>query len=468
MRQSYAEGQVVEGFRLLRRLHQGGMGSLWAVEREEPATAPPDEGPLAMKIPSLAEGEDVSAIVGFEVEQLILPRLSGPHVPRFVAAGDFSRLPFLVMERVEGRSLVGDVEAAPLPPDRVVETGLRLARALQDLHRQRVLHLDLKPSNVMIRPDGSAVLLDFGLSRHDDLPDLLAEESDVPMGTGAYISPEQIVGDRGDRRSDIFALGVMLYELVTGKLPFGSPQGRGGMLKRLWRDPVPPRRHAPDCPEWLQEVILRCLEIDPEKRYATPAQLAFALQHPEQVALTERARRTQQDGVLVTLKRWLRSRRVERRLRPAVVQHLSTAPIVMAAVDLSNGVDPLADVLRVHARRALDADPDARLACVTVLKTAILAVESTGEGAGNPYVQRLVELKEWARPLADGDDRVSYHVLEAVDPASALIEYAHHNSVDHIVVGARASSALRRYLGSVSAQVVAEAPCTVTVVRLPA
>lgn len=463
-RLDHVEGQVVEGFRLLRRLHRGGMGSLWEVERE--AAGPAAEPRLAMKIPSLAEGEDVSAIVGFEVEQLILPRLSGPHVPRFIAAGDFSRLPFLVMELVEGRSLVADVEAGPQPVATVVETGARVAAALQDLHRQKVLHLDLKPANVMIRDDGTAVLLDFGLSRHDEIPDLLAEESDVPMGTGAYIAPEQIAGERNDPRSDIFALGVMLYQFLTGQLPFGSPNSRGGMTRRLWRDPPPPRELSPECPDWLQEIILRCLEVDPDKRFATPAQVAFALQHPDQVVVTDRGRRLRQDGFLVAFRRWLRARNQRSRPRPAVTEHLSAAPIVMAAVDLSNGVDPLAEALRHHARRALETTPDARLACVTVLKTAILAVETPQADGGNAYVQRLVELKDWARPIANGDDRVSYHVLEAIDPADALVEYARHNHVDHVVLGARASSALRRYLGSVSAKVVAEAPCTVTVVRV--
>jgi nucleotide-binding universal stress UspA family protein len=137
----------------------------------------------------------------------------------------------------------------------------------------------------------------------------------------------------------------------------------------------------------------------------------------------------------------------------------------MAAVDLTHGVTPLAEALRSHVKRALDAAPGARLACVTVLRTALLALESGDEGT-NAYVQRLVELKDWASPLSRGDERASYHVLEAVDPAAALIDYAQKNAVDEIVLGARASSALRRYLGSVSAKVVAEAPCTVTVVRV--
>lgn len=454
------QGAVIDGFRLDERIHNGPMSSLWLASLE----GSPEK--LVMKIPSLAEGDDVSAIVGFEVEQMILPRLSGPHAPRFVAAGDFSKTPYLVMQCVDGESLARIAGRAPLPPEEVANLGARIARGLQELHRQKVLHLDLKPANIMLGVDGTAVFLDFGLSRHDELPDLLGEESDVPMGTGAYISPEQIEGERNEPRSDIFALGVILYELVTGRLPFGNPQRKGGMKRRLWKDPLPPRKVNPLCPDWLQEVILRCLEVDAHARYATPAQVAFALQNPEQVAISERGKRWRTDGFVTVLRRWLRSGHGRWERKPRIAESVVGAPIVMAAVDLSNGIDPLAELLRIHARRALDADPESRLACVTILKTALLAVEKDVDAEGNNiYVQRLVALKDWARPIGVDDERVSVHVLEAVDPAAALIEYARKNQVDHIVMGARANSALRRYLGSVSAQVVAEASCTVTVVR---
>ncbi|MCP8937965.1 bifunctional serine/threonine-protein kinase/universal stress protein [Alsobacter sp. SYSU M60028] len=456
-----AEGVIIDGFRLERRIHNGPMSSLWLVSRDG------DPTPMVMKLPSLAEGEDVSAIVGFEVERMILPRLTGAHVPRFVAAADLSRTPYLVMEKVEGQNLAEIADAAPLPPERVAELGARIARGLQELHRQRVLHLDLKPANIMIGPGGDAVFLDFGLSRHDELPDLLGEESDVPMGTGAYIAPEQIEGDRTEPRSDVFALGVILYELVTGRLPFGNPQRKAGMKRRLWKDPTPPRKLNPACPDWLQEIVLRCLEVDPYQRYATPAQVAFALQHPDQVTVTERGKRWRADGPLTVLRRWLRSGNPRWERKPPISEQVVGAPIVMAAVDLGNGVDALGELLRIHARRALDVDPQSRLACVTILKTALLQVESGVDAQGNNlYVQRLIALKDWARPIGLDDERVSVHVLEAVDAAAALIEYARKNQVDHIVMGARANSALRRYLGSVSAQVVAEAPCTVTVVRL--
>ena len=462
------EGDVVDGFVLGACLHRATMSSLWRVTRQDGAR--PDEPPLLMKIPSIAEGDDVSAIIGFELEQMILPRLSGPHVPRHVASGDFAAVPHLVMEEVTGESLLAVARRAPLPAAAVIDLGTRIARALQDLHRQHVLHLDLKPANIMLRPDGTVVFLDFGLSRHDELPDLLGEESDVPMGTGAYIAPEQVLGDRSEPRSDLFALGVILYELLTGVLPFGFPQRKAGMMTRLWRDPVPPRARQPDCPPVLQELLLQCLEVDPANRPSSAAQLAFALSHPDQVPLGPRAARLQRDGAWTVIRRWLSTRRGRRTsTTPRIASTLAAAPIVLAAVDLTGGQDALSDAIRIHAGRVLAAEPGARLACVTVLRTALLSLEADAAGEGSTaYLQRLVELRAWAAPLAGGDTaRVSFHVLEAVDPAAALVGYVRHNHIDHVVIGARAASALRRYLGSVSAQVVAEAPCTVTVVRVP-
>jgi eukaryotic-like serine/threonine-protein kinase len=131
-------------------------------------------------------------------------------------------------------------------------------------------------------------------------------------------------------------------------------------------------------------------------------------------------------------------------------------------------VDAMAEALRRAVQRVLETEPGARLACVTVLKTSRIGVDLQVDADGRSlHVQRLVELKHWARPLRRAPDRITYHVLQAPDAADALVHHARNNHVDHIVIGARGSSALRRYLGSVSAQVVAEAPCTVTVFRRP-
>lgn len=342
---------------------------------------------------------------------------------------------------------------------------MKVAHALHDLHRQHVIHLDVKPSNVMFRATGEAVLIDFGFSRHEMLPDLLDEEFREPFGTTPYMAPEQVLQDRCDPRSDLFALGVMMYFFVAGERPFGNPRG-SQIRRRLWRTPVPPRARNPECPPWLQEVILRCLEVDPNDRYATAAQLALDLENPEQIQLTERAERLERDSGMKTFKRWLKARKAQPLETPNIAGQLSRAPIILAAVDLSPGNEDLADAQRVLVNRILSIEDGARIACVNILKTSRIAVDILEDEEGRSlHVQRLIQLRHWAATLDLPKERVTYSVLEAPDPAGALIDYARHNNVDHIVIGARASSAIRRYLGSVSSQVVAEAPCSVTVVR---
>ena len=454
------KGLVLDGFTLVEPIKLGGMAQIWHVTREG------EDAGLVMKIPLILDGDDPTMIVGFEMEQMILPRLKGPHVPRFVANGDFSAQPYIVMERIVGRSLYERMGEAPFPADEVARIGLAVAAALHDLHRQRVLHLDVKPANVIMRDDGTAVLVDFGLARHLTLPDLLAEEFRVPMGTAPYMAPEQVLNGRDDPRSDIFALGAVLYELATGRQPFGDPKGRRALRRRLWSDPRPPRAVRPDCPPWLQEIILRCLAIDPAERYPTAAQLAFDLAHPDQVRLTDRAGKLARDPWTLRLKRWFRAAGAERPPPRPIDESFHEAPIVVAAVDLSDDYSDVADAVRVMAGRMLSLLPGARLACVNVLKLKRLGIDETMGADGRPlHVSRLVLLRGWAEPLGLPADRVTYHVLEAVDPADAIVIHARENNVDQIVMGARASSTARRYLGSVSAKVAAEASCTVTVVR---
>jgi nucleotide-binding universal stress UspA family protein len=452
-------GDVVDGFILEAKLPAGGMAGFWRVSRPDISV------PLIMKIPLLRAGEDPITIVGYEMEHMILPRLSGSHVPHFIGAGPFEQ-PYIVMELIEGRSVRELLAETPLPPDRVAAISAQIAFALHDIHRQHVLHLDLKPSNVFLRPNGEAVLIDYGLAHHELLPDLVAEEIDGPVGTGPYVAPEQVLRDRTDPRSDIFALGVIMYFLATGERPFGEPQRAAEWRRRLWRDPFPPRSWNPQVPPWLQEIILRCLEVDPDRRYATAAQLAFDLQHPNEVALTRRAERLHRDGFLTVLLRRLRaSRAPSPPRRKSVSGMLAGAPIVVAAVDLDSGA-PLADALRDAVRRVLVTDPSARLACVHVRKTAGLAIDPWEDAQGrNLHLQRMIELKHWACALPIDPTRITYHVLEGSDPGAALVEYARNNQIDHLLLGARGQTPLRRYLGSTSTHVVAQAPCTVTIVR---
>lgn len=458
-------GMVIDDFRLEEKLHKGGMATLWRVVRIN-GDADAQQEPLLMKIPILADHNDPAAIVGFEVEQMIMPKLKGIHVPHYVAAGDFTGHPYIVMGLIGGKSLRARFDEAPLPIEEVVEIGIKVAYALHDLHRQNVIHLDIKPSNIMFRDSGEAILIDYGLSRHDKLPDLLAEEFRLPMGTGPYISPEQVLHIRNDPRSDLFALGVLMYHLATGERPLGNPTSVSGLRRRLYRDATPPRALNDNIPLWLQEIILRCLEVNPAARHDTAAQLAFDLQNPEQVQLTERAHKRARDGFGTVTKRWFRSMGMEPMPQQSASQQLSRAPIIMVAIDLSYGSEALSEALRVAARRVLQTEPGARLACVTVQKTNRIGMDEFIDKEGrNIHVKHLVGLKHWARPLGIPADKITYHTLEAPDAAAAIIDYAKVNDVDHIVIGSRGSSAFRRYLGSVSSQVVAQADCTVTVVK---
>ena len=455
-------GLKIDGFPLGEKLHTGGFATIWDV------THPDHDLPMVMKVPTILDGYDGPTIVGFEVEQMIMPRLSGPHVPRVLGSGGFEVMPYIVVEKIDGGSFLQVFQKAPLPLSDVIEIAARMVHAVADLHRQHVIHLDLKPENFLQRKTGEMVLVDYGLSRHDLLPDLLAEEFKIPMGTFPYIAPEQYLRCRDDPRSDLFALGAMLYVLATGKMPWGTPETVRGVRKRLWRDPVPPRAIRPEIPEWLQEIILRALVVDPMRRYQTAAQMAFDLGHPQQVKLTDRAHKMKQDGWLQVFDRW----RVMRKLRKfeapkSMAAQMAAVPVIVTAVDLSPEGERLADALRNAIKRMLVTEPEARIACVNILKTARIGIDQTTDDQGNNlHVARLVALKAWAEAIDLPDHRLTCAVLEGPDPGQAIIDYATTNKVDHILMGARGHSTTRRYLGSVSAQVVAEAHCSVTVIRV--
>jgi nucleotide-binding universal stress UspA family protein len=453
-------GELIDGFLVGERIHSGGMGVLHRVSRPDLAF------PAVMKVPRLGPGEPASSIVSFEVEQNVLAALHGPHVPRFVAAGDLTVRPYLVMEEVKGRPLTEWVRRAPIPASEVAELGAALASALDALHRQEAIHLDVKPSNVMLRPDGSAVLIDLGLAHHAHYPDLLAEEYRRPIGSAPYISPEQVVGVRSDPRSDLFSLGVVLYQLATGKLPFGFP-GPRTLRRRLWRVPVPPRAIVPSVPDWLQEVILHCLEPDAARRPASAAQVAFDLSHPGQVQVGERGRRVRGVGPLALAGRWLRAAGYVPAPVPLPSSQVASAPILMVAVATQHGDEATLHALREAVRRLLAAPGPHRLACVTVIRpVSELGGSREDETAARQRIRHLALLRSWAEPLGLGAGRISFHVLEAGGVAEALLAFARQNRVHHVVIGAPARVIpLRVLLGTVASQVAMDAPCTVTMVR---
>ncbi len=458
-------GTLLDGFVLEECIHSGGMAHIYRVHYADTVRSPGFA--MAMKIPRMTAGDGGENIVGFEVECQIMQVLQGTHVPRFVAAGDLDRVPYLVMEYIEGHTLDHWLQPDTQPDvDTIARLGAAMARAVHALHQQNTVHLDLKPANVLFRPDGSAVLLDFGLSCHAHYPDLLAEQLRKAVGSPAWIAPEQVVGVRGDPRSDLFAVGVMLYQLCTGELPFGEPQTQGGLRQRLWMDPPPPRQYAPLLPEWLQEVVLRCLEPSADKRYPSGAHLAFDLSHPDQVAITERGRKTTGTTFRTHFKRWLKAAGMHYQPSPLPAQQIEEVPIVMVAVPHVDATDATLYSLRQAAARSLGTRPGARLACVTVIAGS--ATQGADDSRSETSLQRrhITTLRQWAQPLGHPGQQTSYHVLESGDVAHALLHYARGNHVSVIVMGS-ATHGLKtqRLLATVPIKVAMHAPCTVVLVK---
>ena len=458
-------GTPVDGFVVSECIHAGGMAHIYRVHY---ANGLPDPGfAMAMKIPRMTVGDGAETIVSFEVELQILQTLQGPHVPRFVAAGDLQRLPYLVMEYLEGRTLDHWLEPGHRPDDATIaRLGAAMARATHSLHQQNVCHLDLKPANVLFTHEDHAVLLDFGLSSHAQLPDLLAEEQRKAVGSPAWIAPEQVVGVRGDPRSDVFAIGVMLYELATGELPFGAPTTTGGLRQRLWMTPVPPRKRRADVAPWLQELILRCLEPEAAQRSPSAAHLALDLAHPEQVTQTERAQQLQGTPWRTHLKRWIKAAGMHYQPSPLPSRQIEDVPILMVAVPHEDVTDATLYSLRQAVARSLGIRPGARLACVTVLSPSASSLQDSSRSETALHRQHMARLRQWAQGLDLTGHAVSYHVLEGSDVARALVHYAEGNHVSMMILGAATHGLqTQRFLATVPVRVARDAPCTVILVK---
>jgi serine/threonine protein kinase len=449
-------GTEFDGFRLGEKMHVGTMAWIFRL------MGPEGPLPLIMKIPKVGLDERPANVISFEVERMVLGALAqGAHHPTLVAYGDVETTPYLVMEHIEGIRLHDWTRRAPLPPEETARLGHAFALALHDIHRQDVIHLDLKSTNVLYRASGEAALIDFGLSNHRHYPDLLAEEFRFPVGNWSYMSPEQVLGVRCDPRSDVFALGALLYELATGKQPFGLPKSVAQLRRRLYRDPVPPRAIVAATPDWLQEIILHCLEVDGRDRYASAAQVAFDLANPEQVELTRRGARRRRAGWASLARRWMGVKNFEPAPCPPPSTTITRAPIVLVAIASLQADEALFEALRDAVSRICAVDKRCRVACITVLPPAATLTDDTETGR---HIKHLVNLRRWAKPLELAEERVTYHVLESERPALALIDFASMNEVDQILIGAPRSAT--RWSAGVPAQVVAGAPCSVTVVRL--
>jgi serine/threonine-protein kinase len=244
--------------------------------------------PVAIKVPHPEMENDDTFFGRFERETQIGSDLDHPGVMKVFRVDEPSHL-YMVMEWVEGRELRKLLmERGKLPQARAVAITIGIAKALDYIHSHGVVHRDLKPENIMVDRDDRIKLIDFGIAGRTGARQLTFGSLSQIMGTPDYIAPEQVNGKHGDARSDIFALGVMLYEMVTGKTPFRGPNPFAVMNDRLVSNPIPPRELEPSVTPQLQEVIYRAMRRDPLTRYRTASEFAYDLEHPDQVKVSNR------------------------------------------------------------------------------------------------------------------------------------------------------------------------------------
>jgi len=243
---------------------------------------------VAIKIPHPEMEADPILWDRFEREADIGKKLNHPGVVRVLNGEERSRR-YMVLEWVDGRLLRQVMnEQKPMSPERAIRITLALCKALDYIHSQGVVHRDLKPENIMIGPNDEVKLIDFGIAANAGSRRLTFAKLTEAMGTPDYISPEQVKGKRGDARSDVYSLGIMFYEMLTGKVPFTGPNPFVIMNERLLNNPIPPREANPAISPELQEIIYRALERDPNKRYPNAHEFALDLEHPEKVGVADR------------------------------------------------------------------------------------------------------------------------------------------------------------------------------------
>jgi eukaryotic-like serine/threonine-protein kinase len=277
-------GATLDHYRLDDVVAHSGMGTLFR------ATDLRNGRQVAVKIPHPEMEADPVLLERFRREQEIGQLLDHPGIVKTLDNEERSRL-YMVQEWVNGRLLRTVMnQERPLGIERATRLTLAICDALDAMHKMGIVHRDLKPENVMVGPDDEIKIIDFGIAMKEDARRITQVGFTPMLGTPDYISPEQVQGKRGDQRSDIYALGIMFYEMLTGTVPFTGSNPLAVMNDRLVKDPPPPSQINGQITPELEEIVFRALEKEPRHRYATASEMALDLENQDRVGITDRAR----------------------------------------------------------------------------------------------------------------------------------------------------------------------------------
>jgi eukaryotic-like serine/threonine-protein kinase len=267
-------GDKLDQYALGELLARSGMASIFKAVDSTSGAA------VALKIPHPQLESDVVFYERFKREESMGQRLDHPNVVKVLKPVDKSRM-YIAMEYVDGRSLRSIIQAeAPLPVERALDIARQVTEALGYLHEQGVVHRDIKPENILITPDGKVKILDFGIALDESKRRLTWTGFSATLGTPDYMAPEQIGGRRGDARTDVYAVGTMLYEMFTKNLPFSSANASALLRAKANEDPTPPSYHVPGIDPALEAIILKAIQRVPRDRYADAAELLADLRDP--------------------------------------------------------------------------------------------------------------------------------------------------------------------------------------------
>ena len=274
-------GDQFDRFQIQGHIAHGGMSDIYRaydmVNRRE----------VALKIPDASMIGDPAQYERFQREMEVLQTLTHPAILRGLGCGRYNRTPFMAMDLVEGTSLRTMIDSsAPFNPDEALALGLKIAEGMAYSHQNSVIHRDLKPENIIITPSGQPVIMDFGLALTKGAHRVTYSNLSAVAGTPDYMAPEQVEGKRGDERTDVYALGIILYEMLSGSLPYNGDSSLAVMAQRVQHAAPRLDKVQSGISPQLAAIVAKTLQRDPSERYASMGDLITALEHPETADLT--------------------------------------------------------------------------------------------------------------------------------------------------------------------------------------